>query len=144
MLENKLAAIDATVLTAGGEFDVRRGGHKAAASRHGVQHPEPGCPPKHGERAENHQRPPNMSLSKPPMVWPPKGWHSVTSVIARQQLTSTGPSSTFMVEMVTVGRDKHIYSENERGGRFTGYHPKVGTSSKEAISDYHSAHATTS
>lgn len=65
-------------------------------------------------------QPPNIPLSKPPLVWPPEGWGepSSTSSYSTPSTSNLNTTSTFMVEM-TAGTE-HISSEYEHD-RFTSY-----------------------
>jgi len=140
---NLLAAVNTAVLAAAdGEFDAEEAVRLLQLGM-ACSNPNPGERPSMVDVVKiigKSVPPPDLPPSKPPMVWPPEGWSSVT---ASDCSTSTSnfnrTSSTFMVE--TAGRERSISSEHERErrGRLTGY-PRGRSSQLEAVPDFYSAH----
>jgi len=138
---NLLAAVDTAVLAAAdGEFDAEEAVRLLQLGM-ACSNPNPSERPSMVDAVKiigKSVPPPDLPPSKPPMVWPPEGW---TSVTASDCSTSTSnfnrASSTFMVE--TAGRERSISFGQDRRGRLTGY-PRGRSSQLQAVSDFHSAH----
>nr|TKW30203.1 hypothetical protein SEVIR_2G020100v2 [Setaria viridis] len=109
---NLLAAVDAAVLTAGGEFDAEEAIRLLKLGM-ACSNPNPADRPSMVDAVRIIAKsvpPPDMPLSKPPMVWPPEGWDSVTSDCSTSTSNFNRTSSTFMVETMTSGRERtHLF-----------------------------------
>ncbi|KAJ1257163.1 hypothetical protein BS78_K195600 [Paspalum vaginatum] len=135
---NLLAAVDATVLTDAGEFDTQEAVRLLLLGMACCHSNPSDRPTMEGvvRIISKSVPPPDMPLSKPPLMWPPEGWTSADEESTSSTTHNLNRTSAFMVETTTAGRRrKHIASENVPG------HPR-GRSSQEAfVSVYHTARA---
>lgn len=97
-----LAAVDATVAAAGGEFDAEEAVRLLKLGM-ACSNPNPADRPSMVDAVRiigKSVPPPDMPISKPSMVWPPaaEGWDSVTSDCSTSTSNFNRTSSTFMVE----------------------------------------------
>ncbi|WVZ49382.1 hypothetical protein U9M48_000749 [Paspalum notatum var. saurae] len=143
---NLLAAVDAIVLTAG-EFDAREAVCLLLLGM-ACCHSNPSDRPTMEDVVRIISKsvpPPDVPLSKPPLMWPPEGWTSADEESTSSTTHNLNRTSTFMVETTTAGSSReHIASENVRGGRMLlapPGHPRGRSSQEAVVSVYHTARA---
>ncbi|WVZ61634.1 hypothetical protein U9M48_011482 [Paspalum notatum var. saurae] len=133
---NLLAAVDDTVAA---EFDADEA-RRLLLLGMACSHPNPSDRPSMADAVRiigKSAPPPNVPLSRPPVMWPPEEWTTTSGDDSTSTSTSHfDRSSTFMVETTKT-----------TGGRLAGSGYRRGRSWQEAAavgSVYHSAHATAS
>ncbi|KAJ1265619.1 hypothetical protein BS78_08G090500 [Paspalum vaginatum] len=116
---NLLAAVDAVVLTAPGGFDVEEAVRLLLLGM-ACSHPNPSDRPSMADVVRiigKSAPPPDMPLSKPPVMWPPEELTSDDSNDGTLTTSNLKRTSAFMLETTTGRRREHsISSENDRGG----------------------------